>query len=185
MNLKVVLFQLIAPFIAMLLVACVTINIYFPAEKVETVAEDIVEDIRGNENTPSPDSSKNKKEPLSYLHSLLNLFSPKAAFAQEITEVSNAAIRSLKENMRLRYSKMKSFYIQKVFAESDSGYVVEGDMNKLDLKTRRLAKKLMEAENADRKALYKEVATALKIDPGQLNQVEEIFAKQWQKSAPK
>ena len=79
------------PLLSLLLSACVTINIYFPAEKVETVAEDIVEDIRGIESTPSPDSSKNKKEPLSYLHSLLNLFSPKAAFAQEITEVSNAS----------------------------------------------------------------------------------------------
>ena len=31
------------------LFACVTINIYFPAEKVKSVAGDIVDDIRGRE----------------------------------------------------------------------------------------------------------------------------------------
>ena len=34
--------------VAFTLFACVTINIYFPAEKVESAAEDIVNDIRGN-----------------------------------------------------------------------------------------------------------------------------------------
>lgn len=32
---------------AIFIFACVTINIYFPAEKVESVAGDIVNDIRG------------------------------------------------------------------------------------------------------------------------------------------
>jgi len=33
--------------------ACVTINIYFPAEKVESVAGEIVKDVRGPSETPS------------------------------------------------------------------------------------------------------------------------------------
>ncbi|MBW1896789.1 MAG: DUF1318 domain-containing protein, partial [Deltaproteobacteria bacterium] len=41
--------------------ACVTVNIYFPAEKVESVAEDIVSDIRGEE---TEESSKNDKTSL-------------------------------------------------------------------------------------------------------------------------
>ncbi|MGD8953697.1 MAG: hypothetical protein PVI45_04925, partial [Desulfobacterales bacterium] len=36
----------------LLIGACVTINIYFPAEKVESVAGEIVEDIRG----PQPET---------------------------------------------------------------------------------------------------------------------------------
>ncbi len=32
--------------------ACVTVNIYFPAEKVESVAGDIVKDVRGNKEAP-------------------------------------------------------------------------------------------------------------------------------------
>ena len=40
--------------------ACVTINIYFPAEKVESVAGEIVDEIRGREqgsDKPSSDSA--------------------------------------------------------------------------------------------------------------------------------
>ena len=39
------------------LFACVTINIYFPAEKVESVAEDIVNDIRGIKPPPERSAS--------------------------------------------------------------------------------------------------------------------------------
>ncbi len=41
------------------LFACVTINIYFPAEKVESVAGDIVNDIRGQK---VPQNDKQSKE---------------------------------------------------------------------------------------------------------------------------
>jgi hypothetical protein len=153
------------------------------------VAEGIVEDIRGNEGEISPEPtdqtpSKKDSEPLSHLFRLLDIIGPKSAIAQEVTEVSNATIRALKEKMRKRYPEMKSFFAQGVIKEGDNGYVVEGDVKKVDLKTRSLVKKLMNAENGDRKKLYKEVAAALKIDSSQIGQVEEIFAKQWQKSAP-
>ena len=40
------------------LFACVTINIYFPAEKVESVAGDIVNDIRGKKPDQKGNQSK-------------------------------------------------------------------------------------------------------------------------------
>ncbi len=180
------LIQMVVPLTAIWLIACVTINIYFPAEKVETVAEGIVEDIRGkvpkekNDTEPLEDSEK----PLSFINQIFNLLEPESAYAQEVTEVSNATIRTLKENMRQRYPQLKPFLSKNVIKEGADGYVAEGDMKEVDLKTRRLVKSLVGAENADRKRLYEEVATALKIDPGQVNQVAEIFAKQWQKSVP-
>ena len=183
------LFSITLPFFTLVLFACVTINIYFPAEKVETMAEGIVEDIRGKEKEISPEPydqnpSKKDSEPLSHLFWLLDIIGPKSAFAQEATEVSNATIRALKEKMRKRYPQMKSFFTQGAVKEGDNGYVIEGDTKKVDLKTRSRIKKLMKAENGDRKKLYKEVAAALKIDPSQIQQIEEIFAKQWKKSAP-
>lgn len=178
------LFQLALPLTAIVLIACVTINIYFPAEKVETVAEGIVEDIRGTEGKETPEPSGKESEPTSYFYRILDVIGPKSAFAQDVTEVSNATIRALKEKMKQRFPKMKPFYANGAIKEGSNGYVVEGNLQKVDLKTRRQVKKLMDAENADRKNLYKEVAVALKIDPGQVNKVEEIFARQWQKSVP-
>ena len=189
MNLRKSLFSLMAPFLVLILFACVTINIYFPAEKVETMAEDIVGDIRGNQekNAPKPSdqspSSKDSK-PLSRWFKLLNIVEPPSAYAQEATEVSNATIRALKTKMRKRYPQMTPFYAKGIIKEGADGYVVAGDFKQMDLKSRSLVKKLMKAENNDRENLYQEVATALKIDSSQIGQVGEIFAKQWQKSVP-
>lgn len=182
MNSAKRLFRIALPLTAMAVIACVTINIYFPAEKVESVAEGIVDDIRGDEKTQPLEPSGGNEAPLSNLSILFDIINPRSAFAQEVTEVSNATIRALKEKMRKRFSQMKPFYAKGAIKEGNRGYVIEGDFKKLDLKTRRQVKKLMDAENADRKSLYKEVAAALSIDPGQLNKVEDIFAKQWQKS---
>jgi len=52
----------------------------------------------------------------------------------------------------------------------------------LGLKEKRDLNNLVTAENNDRKTLYEEVAKALKIDPGQIGKVAEIFAKEWQRS---
>jgi uncharacterized protein YdbL (DUF1318 family) len=194
MNSGKSLFSITLPIFTIVLFACVTINIYFPAEKVETMAEGIVEDIRGKEDKKSPkssdpkpynqDPSKKDSEPLSHIFRLLDIIGPRSVFAQEATEVSNATIRALKEKMRKRYPQMKSFFTQGVIKEGDNGYIIEGDTRKVDLKTRSRIKKLMKAENGDRKKLYKEVAAALKIDPSQIQQIEEIFTEQWKKSAP-
>ena len=49
------------------LFACVTINIYFPAEKVESVAGDIVNDIRGKK----PEQKGNQSKSLSHANGSL------------------------------------------------------------------------------------------------------------------
>ena len=43
---------------------------------------------------------------------------------------------------------------------------------------------LVDAENKDRNRLYEVVAKALNIDPGQIDKIEKIFAREWQKSVP-
>lgn len=161
------------------LFACVTINIYFPAEKVETVAQDIVDDIRGREGTTDAPSKLEEKE--SFFQSIRTCLSPGIAWAQDVTEVSNATIRALKERMKGRYQQMKPFYDKNLIKEGDDGYVIIGDQGSLGLREKRDLNSLVDAENQDRKALYQEVAKALKIDPGQIDRIGKIFAKEWQK----
>ena len=172
----------VAVFVIFMLGACVTINIYFPAEKVESVAGEIVHDIRGKEKDTETAPDLKKKSALPQ-HFML-VFSSSVAYAQEVTEVSNPTIRGLKEKMKARFSQMKPFYQKGVIGEGDNGYVNIKTTSGLGLKEQRDIKALVDAENNDRSRLYQEVAKALNIDPGQLNRVAEIFAKEWKKSVP-
>lgn len=157
--------------------SCVTINIYFPAEEVKSVAGEIVNEIRGQE-----DQEKSDKEGNSLIRRIMFALAPSAAYAEDVTTVSNPTIRALKAKMKARFSQMKPFYQKGVLKEGADGYVSVGDAGGLGLKEKRDVKAMVDAENNDRRTLYAEVAKALKIDASQINKVADIFAKEWQKS---
>jgi uncharacterized protein len=163
-----------------LIVACVTINIYFPAEKVESVAGEIVDEIRSQ--TPDGKGSFFWKGRGLHLRDTLMALVCAPAWADELS-VSNPTIRSLKAQMKARYAQMKPFYEKGMLKEGNDGYVSLGNAAGLGLKEKRDLNSLVSAENNDRRQLYLEVAKALKIDPSQVNRVAEIFAKEWQKPA--
>jgi hypothetical protein len=164
-----------------LIVACVTINIYFPAEKVESVAGEIVDEIRGK--TSAGKESLFRKGRDLHLGETLMAFVCTRSWADEALTVSNPTIRGLKERMKARYAQMRPYYAKGMLKEGNDGYVSLGNAAGLGLKEKRDLNNLVSAENNDRRQLYLEVAKALKIDPSQLNRVAEIFAKEWQKPA--
>ena len=161
--------------------ACVTINIYFPAEKVESIAGEIVKDIRGPEKAKEKDRDSNHRQN-HFLKGIKGAFLPSLCWAEDITTVSNPTIRGLKEAMKARFPRMKPYYPKGILTEGDDGYVALGKTGGLGLKEKRDLNNLVMAENRDRKTLYKEVAKALKIDVNQTKRVAEIFAGEWQKS---
>ncbi len=160
------------------LFACVTINIYFPAEKVESVADDIVKDIRGKKQDQKGDQSNNGGVFLPKIRIVLSLSS---AWAEDVTAVSNPTIRALKERMKTRFQALKPYYQKGALKEKDDGYLSVANTGGLNLKEKRDLNGLVDAENSDRKTLYSEVAKALKIDPSQTDRIAKIFAKEWQK----
>jgi hypothetical protein len=164
--------------LSVLIFACVTINIYFPAEKVESVAGEIVNEIR--ESGEGQEKSKDT-EKTSFFRQIMLAFSFPIAFADEVTSVANPTIRALKKKMKDRYPKMKPYYINGMIKEGNNGYVSLGNTKGLKLKEKRNLNSLIEAENKDREKLYEEIAKALKIEPSQINKIGEIFAKEWQK----
>jgi hypothetical protein len=166
-------------FFSLLVFSCVTINIYFPAEKVESVAGEIVDEIRNRKPNKKDSMKKNQKD--SFLEAIKLALSPSVSWAQTVTEVSNPTIRALKQKMKDRYAQMKPFYQKGILKEGNNGYVSMGDTKGLGLKDKRDLNNLVGAENNDRKRLYEEIAKALKIDPSQINKIAEIFAKEWQK----
>jgi hypothetical protein len=168
---------------AILIFACVTINIYFPAEKVESVAGEIVEDIRGSQSQEEKESKESDEKEKSFFddrHFTVSLVA--VAWAEDVTAVSNPTIRTLKQQMKERFKMLKPWFDQQVLKEGDDGYVVIAQTGGLGLKEKNEIRKLVDAENSDRKALYRAVAEALQIDPGQIDRIGRIFAEQWQKS---
>jgi len=163
-----------------LIVACVTINIYFPAEKVESVAGEIVDEIRGQ--TPGKKESLLKKDSGFRFRGTLVAFVCPRAWAAEALTVSNPTIRSLKQQMKARYARMRPYYAKGMLKEENNGYVSLGNTAGLGLKEKRELNSLISAENSDRQRLYMEIAKAMKIDPSQVNRIAEIFAKEWQKT---
>jgi hypothetical protein len=167
-------------FPVVLIFACVTVNIYFPAEKVESVAGEIVGEIRGNKGGGEEKPTEDNKG--SFLRQTRLALSPSTAWAQDVTSVSNPTIRALKEKLRNNYNRMKAFYLRGNLEEGNDGYVSVKNAGALNLKERRDLNNLVNAENGSRARLYEEVAKALKIDSSQIDRIGGIFAKEWQKS---
>ena len=160
------------------LFACVTINIYFPAEKVGSAAQDIVNDIRGK--NPSQNKSQSETQEKFSLGVRFAL-SPVSAWAEDVTTISNPTIRALKEKMKSRFQVLKPYYEKGALKEGDNGYLSVANTAGLNLKEKRDLNGLVDAENNDRRTLYSAVAKALKIDPSQIDRIAQIFAKEWQK----
>ena len=166
------------------LLGCVTINIYFPAEEVESVAGDIVDDVRKDENRKQENESLDPDQGALSRKIFLAVLASPAFAAEDAVTVSNPTIRSLKNGMKKRFQQLKPYFRKGVLAEGDDGYLVLKNDQDLSLKEKRDVKNLVQAENRDRKRLYTEVAKALDIKPSQTGKVARIFADKWQESVP-
>ena len=109
---------------SLMIFACVTINIYFPAEQVETVAGEIVDEIRGQQ--PGDTKPLNNQKSNLFNRTLFAFSVPLARAAEPLT-VSNPGIRMLKQRMKARYTQMRPFYEKGILRESNSGYVSLGN----------------------------------------------------------
>jgi uncharacterized protein YdbL (DUF1318 family) len=166
--------MILAPWLVTVL-ACVTINIYFPEATVKKVAEDIVEDVR----KPTA-KEKDKASPTVSTESFS--FIP-AAYAQQETEVSTPAIRAIKESLKSRFLRLEPYFEKGNLGESNVGLVEIRDESGLPLKEKGELRNLVKDENADRSNLYTEVARALNIDAGQIPRIQKIFAASWIKNS--
>jgi len=170
-------------FFTIFFMACVTVNIYFPAAKVEKAAEEIVKEVR--QQSPKKEQKLKKEEkspPESELHKWQFV---NCAYAQEgVLQVSTASIRALKTAIKKRFPKLIPYFQKGIIGENNRGLLEIKSWQGVSLAKRAKVKQLVEAENKDRTNLYQEVAKNMGIDPSQLGKVQKIFAKQWQKTAP-
>ena len=163
-----------------IIMACVTVNVYFPAKEVEKKAEDIIDDIRQKEPLP-PTSPSKPQVPLSHLKDLI--FSSGLAYAQKGVNGSSPMVQILKHQIRERFPRLIPFFQKGAIGEGRAGLVEILDESHLTPAEKKEVKSLVEAENRDRRALYQEVAKSMNISSNQIGRVQRIFAKKWQQSA--
>lgn len=165
--------------------ACVTINVYFPAAEVESVAKEIVNEVMGGDEAPEKDDQSGLFSP-GVINQIATAVNPinwfvSAAHAQDSVDItsSSPAINALKEKMKARFNEsIKSYLDQNVVGFNNAGFVEIVDSSQLPLKERQSIKKVVADENRDREALYREVAIA-NNHPEWEERIRETFVKQW------
>ena len=166
-------------FLVFFLSACVTVNIYFPAAAVQRAADKIVEETWGG---PGGAGAKEgpKSEGVSTHKAYASIGITKEAFAQEADiNVSNPAIRALKDSIKTRSDSIKPFMDKGNVGISKDGLLVVRTTEGLGLKDRAEASQLVEAENRDRESLYTEIARANNFSRDKIPDIRRIFAKSW------
>ena len=164
-----------------LLVSCVTVNIYFPAAAIQKAADQIVDDVRkAPEETPekTPEQTPDKKSQLGWFRFVAIGLNEAHAAAVDVN-VSTPAIRALKDAMAGRFPQLQPFYGKGAVGETNNGLVAARDTGALSLKEKADVNRLVSEENRDRTALYTEIIKANNIDMGQLPEVQKIFANSW------
>jgi len=163
----------------MMLVSCVTINIYFPAAAAEKAADRIINDVWGEEAVDSAeqsDSSSLIKMPIAV--SILNwLISPAAAEAN--LNISTTAIVGIQNRMKARHdNSLKLYYESGAVGLTTNGLIIVRDVKAIFLKDRNKVKGLVAEENKDRNALYAEIARA-NGHPEWQSDIQNTFSRRW------
>ena len=166
---------------AVLLVACVTINVYFPAAAVERAADRIIEDVWGEQPPPSSGGRRPPRLTGEEQYAMAPVFLDllvRSASAQANINVSTPAINQLKSQMSARFQRLEPLYNAGAVGLTRDGLVTVRELQAVGLKARRDAQALVEQENQDRLALYREIARA-NNHPEWENDIRATFAKQW------
>ena len=190
---------LLTVLVAVALAACVTINVYFPAAEIKDLSQQIEQEVQKQAareaakgqaaETPAPapapapepkkDQGSQAPGQTSGLFDLLVGATPAYAQADSVAppEVTSPAIRRIIESRAARVADLTRFKSQGAVGENNRALVEVRDLETLsDLKARAEVQRLVKAENADREELFREIAVAKKVDPGQIDKIRETYA---------
>jgi uncharacterized protein YdbL (DUF1318 family) len=171
----------------LLLTACVTINIYFPAAATEKAADEIIKDIQKNtpqQTEPKPKASLPDWQAGIYrmIDSAISLVVPVAQADEANLAIDSAEIRQLRSSMEARFASLQPLYAAGFIGIQADGLLAVRDIGSVPLKDRNQVNKLVAAENADRQRLYQAIANA-NGHPEWAAQIKSTFAGRWVSNA--
>ena len=189
---------------SLLLSACVTINVYFPAAEAKEAAKEFVEKVI-NDTIPAaqppgggmalqPSSSSTRVtsrfafelpafELPAFDPLMLIGIAPAYAQGQPDFSIQTPAIQAIQSRMEQRFDRqLRPHFDSGALGFTEDGLVVVRDAAAIALKDRVPVNSAVADENRDRKAVYREIAVA-NNHPEWEGQIRTVFAKQWVASA--
>ncbi len=170
--------------VAVLLVGCVTINVYFPEAAAQKAANEFIGNVLGEPASAAkpapkapPTSDNQHRQPSAML---LDLLIP-AAYAADTPDIrlETPATEALRARMRSRYEGVLTALLDSgAVGFTHDGMVATHNPAKVPLSQRAQANAALADENRDRTALYREVASA-NGHPEWEAQIRATFAKTW------
>lgn len=170
----------LAAFGLLVLSACVTINVYFPAAEAQEAAREFVEKVIGDE-APAATPSAPMRE--SGGMALLSFFISSAQAQTPDITLRTPAIQAIQARMAERFqSQLAAHFDSGALGFGRDGLIVVRDAGSLGLKDRAAVNQAVSEDNRDRAAVYREIAVA-NGHPEWESQIRETFARQWTSSA--
>lgn len=162
-----------------LLSACVTINVYFPAAAAEKAAEQFIGNVIG-EAAGEAETPPQQRPPQA---GLLDFFIGSAHAAEPDLNIQTPALREIQARMKQRFEDV----LTKALANGSVGLTRDGlvavrDAASVALAERAGLNQAVADENRDRKAVYAEIARA-NGHPEWQAQIQSTFAAQWVQQA--
>jgi uncharacterized protein YdbL (DUF1318 family) len=189
--------------LAVLLAACVTVNVYFPAAAAQTAADQIIDTVTGAQPAPAQPQGSNQNKPqgstllpqiapvapedsharpsmlVVALGTVLDALVPAAhAQGQANLDVNTPEIRAITSSMAARFQQLKPYFESGAIGLTADGHIDVRDANAAPLPERANVKRLVAEDNRDRDALYAEVAKA-NGHPEWKDDIQSTFARRW------
>jgi uncharacterized protein YdbL (DUF1318 family) len=174
-------------FAGLVLSACVTINVYFPAAEAEQAAREFVERVIGDEPRGNGNGDGNGAPPQGALRSpgamLLGFFIGDAHAQTADISIRTPAIQAIQSRMAERFqSRLAPAFDTGALGFGRDGLIVVRDLSQLPLRDRSAVSQAVTEDNRDRNTVYREIAVA-NGHPEWESQIRETFARQWIASA--
>src|SRR3982751_3251966 len=175
--------------VSLLIAACVTINVYFPAAAADKAADQFINDVTkgstsGGGSNPPPQSyfvqPMEQNEFVVAAGRALDALVP-AANAQDADaalNVSSPAVTRIKQSMAARFGDLEKFFASGAVGLTKDGMIDVRDINAVALPDRATVKRLVAEDNADRGQLYSEIAKASN-HPEWETDIKKSFARRW------
>jgi len=183
----------------LLMAACVTINVYFPAGAAEKAADQIIDSVirdaapsRGSSATTPGTAAPTSTPPQGSstmpaaervlrfaAERALELLLPAAqAQAAANIDVSSPEIRAITASMQERFASLEKFFDSGVIGLTAEGLIDVRDIAAAALPDRALVRRLVGEDNADRNALYAAISRANNRPEWEAD-IRRIFAQRW------
>jgi uncharacterized protein len=167
---------------SLLIGACVTINVYFPAAAAEKAADQIIDAVTGAAGAAPTSQATPAARPnflVVAIGQALYAIVP-AAQAQDAAnlDISSPEIRAITGSMQARFPQLQKFFDSGALGMTQDGLIQVRDASTVSLPERALLNRLTAEDNKDRETLYTEIAKA-NGHPEWAADIRKTFARRW------